>query len=95
MQELSFEQTAKVQGGIGAAPAGAIAGGVIGGASYLAGGGRSAIGFGTAVVYGGVGGAMTASGAGLAMQLFGGGMGAFGGWLAGKAGGFRTDDNGK
>ena len=48
------------------------------------------------------GGAMTASGAGLAMQLFGGGFAGFGGWLATKAStsfsfsfGGRGDDAGK
>ena len=81
---LSEDDLEFVHGGLAAVPAGAIAGGVIGGASYLAGGGTSWTGFATAALYGAVGGAMTASGAGLGMQLFGGFFGASGGYLASK-----------
>lgn len=82
MRDLTLQEIENVEGGIAAAPAGAIAGAIVGGIGYVAGGGRDAAGFATAAVYGAIGGAMTASGAGLAMQLFGGGVGAFGGWLS-------------
>ena len=72
----------RVQGGVAAIPAGTIAGGVLGGLNYLGGGGNSWTGFGTAVLYGAMGGAIMASGAGLGAQLFGGSFGSAGGWLA-------------
>lgn len=84
LRTLNKEEIARVHGGLAAVPVGVIVGGTLAGANYLAGSRRTLMGFGVAVMYGAIGGAVSASGAGIAMKLFGGALGSAGQWFAKK-----------
>ena len=84
MQELTQEEIDQVHVGLAAVPVGIIVGGTLSAANYLSGSRRTLMGLGVAVMYGAVGGAMSASGAGIAIKLFGGAFGSSGQWFARK-----------